>query len=73
MSSDREHAVVDAVQTGLLIGGRWRSATGGETLDVEDPATGKVLTSVANASPEDGVAALDAAVAAQVALPPRGW
>ena len=68
MSSDREHAVVDAVQTGLLIGGRWRSATGGETLDVEDPATGKVLTSVANASPEDGVAALDAAVAAQA-----GW
>ena len=68
MSSDREHAVVDAVQTGLLIGGRWRSATGGETLDVEDPATGKVLTSVADASPEDGVAALDAAVAAQA-----GW
>ena len=68
MSSDREHAVVDAVQTGLLIGGRWRSATGGETLDVEDPATGKVLTSVADASPEDGVAALDAAVATQA-----GW
>jgi succinate-semialdehyde dehydrogenase/glutarate-semialdehyde dehydrogenase len=68
MSSDREHAVVDAVQTGLLIGGRWRSATGGETLDVEDPATGKVLTAVANASPEDGVAALDAAVATQA-----GW
>ena len=68
MSSDREHTVVDAVQAGLLIGGRWQSATGGETLDVEDPATGKVLTSVANASPEDGVAALDAAVAAQA-----GW
>ena len=68
MSSDREHAVVDAVQTGLLIGGRWRSATGGETFDVEDPATGKVLTAVANASPEDGVAALDAAVATQA-----GW
>ncbi|HYZ10208.1 MAG TPA: NAD-dependent succinate-semialdehyde dehydrogenase [Pseudonocardiaceae bacterium] len=65
MSSDREHAVVDAVNTELLIGGRWRSATGNETLDVEDPATGTVLTSVADASPEDGVAALDAAVAAQ--------
>ena len=68
MSSDREHAVVDAVNTELLIGGQWRSATGGETLDVEDPATGTVLTAVANASPEDGVAALDAAVATQA-----GW
>ena len=35
------------------------------TLDVFDPATGRVLTSVADGSPADGMAALDAAVAAQ--------
>ena len=74
MSSDREHAVVDAVPTGLLIGGQWRPATGGRTLDVEDPATGKTLTAVADATPADGLAALDAACAAQAAwaaYPPR--
>ena len=74
MSSDREHAVVDAIPTGLLIGGQWRPATGGRTLDVEDPATGKTLTAVADATPVDGIAALDAACAAQAdwaAYPPR--
>ena len=43
----------------------WRDGSDGETIDVEDPATGKTLTSVASASVEDGAAALDAAVAAQ--------
>lgn len=65
ISTDREHAVVDAVHADLLIGGQWRAAKDGATLDVEDPATGKVLCTVADASPEDGMAALDAAVAAQ--------
>ena len=49
----------------LFIGGQWRDASGGRTLDVTDPATGTTLKSVADASPEDGIAALDAAVAAQ--------
>ncbi len=64
-SADREQAVVDAVPTELFIGGQWRPATGGKTFDVEDPSTAKALCSVADASPEDGMAALDAAVAAQ--------
>ena len=34
-------------------------------IDVEDPATGETLTTVAGATVEDGTAALDAAVAAQ--------
>ena len=73
-SADREHAVVDAVPTELFINGRWRPATGGGTFDVEDPSTGKVLRAVADATPEDGMAALDAAAAAQAQwaqYPPR--
>jgi succinate-semialdehyde dehydrogenase / glutarate-semialdehyde dehydrogenase len=71
---DPEQAVLDAVPTGLFVGGTWRPASSGATLAVDDPATGKTLVEVANASPDDGRAALDAAVAAQpgfAALPPR--
>ena len=71
---DPEQAVLDAVPTGLFVGGTWRPAASGATLAVDDPATGKTLVEVANASPDDGRAALDAAVAAQpgfAALPPR--
>src|SRR6188472_295142 len=63
--AEREKAVLTAVRTDLFIGGQWRAASGGQTLPVDDPATGEVLTEVANASVEDGRAALDAAVAAQ--------
>ncbi|MDQ1628405.1 MAG: succinate-semialdehyde dehydrogenase / glutarate-semialdehyde dehydrogenase [Actinomycetota bacterium] len=66
--------VLDALPSGLLIGGRWRAATGGATLAVHDPATGEELAQVADAQPEDAVAALDAAAAAQpgwAATPPR--
>jgi succinate-semialdehyde dehydrogenase / glutarate-semialdehyde dehydrogenase len=69
-----EQAVVDAVTPRLFIGGQWREAAGGATFAVEDPATGEVLTEVADATPKDGLAALDAAVAAQAewaAHPPR--
>ena len=66
--SDRESAVVAGVPQGLLVGGEWRPATGGATFDVHDPSTGDVLTEVANASPDDGLTALDAAVETQ-----PGW
>jgi succinate-semialdehyde dehydrogenase/glutarate-semialdehyde dehydrogenase len=65
MTDVTEQSVLENVPKGLFIGGEWRDARGGATLDVEDPATGKTLTSVADASVEDGAAALDAAVAAQ--------
>ena len=52
-------------QRGLFIGGSWREADGGATIDVIDPADGSVLAQVADGTVEDGVAALDAAVAAQ--------
>src|SRR3712207_2920906 len=60
-----EKELLAEVPTGLFIGGEWREAGDGATIDVEDPATGDVLTSVASATVEDGKAALDAAVDAQ--------
>ena len=60
-----QKSVIEAVPTGLFIGGTWREASGGARFDVNDPATGAVLTTCADATPEDGMAALDAAVLAQ--------
>ncbi len=72
--SSNEQAVVDAVIPRLLVGGEWRDAGAGGTFPVEDPSTGELLCQVADARPEDAMAALDAAVAAQgawAAHPPR--
>ncbi|ATY14537.1 NAD-dependent succinate-semialdehyde dehydrogenase [Amycolatopsis sp. AA4] len=74
MSGITENGVVDAVGKELFIGGKWVSARSGKTFDVQDPSTGEVLCQVADAGPEDGLAALDAAVAAQAdwaAVAPR--
>ncbi|GAB2982484.1 NAD-dependent succinate-semialdehyde dehydrogenase [Frigoribacterium salinisoli] len=65
-AADRQR-VLAAVPTGLFVGGSWRPASDGGTFDVHDPATGEVLVAVADATPEDGLLALDAAVAAQAA------
>jgi succinate-semialdehyde dehydrogenase/glutarate-semialdehyde dehydrogenase len=70
----RESEVIESCPTGLFVGGEWRAAEGGRTFGVEDPSTGATLCDVADASPADGKAALDAAVAAQAewaAHPPR--
>ncbi|AXK87717.1 NAD-dependent succinate-semialdehyde dehydrogenase [Nocardia farcinica] len=56
--------LLESVPTQLWIGGPV-DATGGATFPVHDPATGEVLTHVADATPEDAVRALDAAVAVQ--------
>jgi succinate-semialdehyde dehydrogenase/glutarate-semialdehyde dehydrogenase len=72
--STDEQSVVEAVPKGLYVGGEWRPAGGGATLAVEDPATGETLCEVADATPDDARAALDAACAAQAewaAHPPR--
>ena len=61
----RAEAVLAAVPTGLLIGGRWREASDGGTFTVSDPATGGVLAQVASATAADALAALDAAATAQ--------
>ncbi len=55
--------VIDGVPKGLLINGKQIQTD--STLEVEDPSTGETLAEVADASPEHGMDALDAAVAAQ--------
>jgi succinate-semialdehyde dehydrogenase / glutarate-semialdehyde dehydrogenase len=74
ITQDTEHAIVERVPTQLFIGGEWRDASGGATFGVEDPSTGETLVEVADATPDDAVAALDAAAATQAewaAHPPR--
>jgi succinate-semialdehyde dehydrogenase / glutarate-semialdehyde dehydrogenase len=74
MTATQERTAVDAVPTQLFIGGEWRDASGGDTLDVEDPSTGEAIASVADATPDDAKAALDAASAVQeewAVHPPR--
>ena len=74
MSRSDQQAVLDAVPTGVLVGGTWRDAAGGGRFEVADPATERPLVEVADGQPEDATAALDAAVAAQpgwAEMPPR--
>jgi succinate-semialdehyde dehydrogenase / glutarate-semialdehyde dehydrogenase len=56
-----ERAVLDATPKQLYIAGAWRDAAGGETVAVEDPSTGETIAEVADATPEDALAALAAA------------
>ncbi|MGH2864006.1 MAG: aldehyde dehydrogenase family protein, partial [Solirubrobacteraceae bacterium] len=64
-AAQRERDVLDWVPTDLLIGGRWRAASGGGTLTVEDPATTQPLAEVADAQEQDALEALCAAADAQ--------
>jgi succinate-semialdehyde dehydrogenase/glutarate-semialdehyde dehydrogenase len=72
--AQRERDVLEWVPTELFIGGKWRAASGGGTLAVEDPATTEPLVEVADAQAQDAMAALTAAADAQAqwgAHPPR--
>jgi succinate-semialdehyde dehydrogenase/glutarate-semialdehyde dehydrogenase len=60
-----EQELLDRVESGLGIGGKWEASTSGATFDVTDPATGEVIKTIADATVEDAVRALDAAVEAQ--------
>jgi succinate-semialdehyde dehydrogenase / glutarate-semialdehyde dehydrogenase len=60
-----EQSLIEGVKKQLFIGGEWRDAAEGGTLSVEDPATGESLCEVADAQPEDALAALEAATEAQ--------
>ena len=60
-----EREILARVPTQLYIRGAWRDSTTGATFTVEDPATGRSLADVADATAADGAAALDAAAAAQ--------
>ncbi|MFC5789463.1 NAD-dependent succinate-semialdehyde dehydrogenase [Agromyces tardus] len=61
----QESTLIERVADGLFIGGEWVPAEGGKTFAVQDPSTGEVIKEIADASPADGMRALDAAVAAQ--------
>lgn len=61
----QETTLLDRVADRLFIGGEWVAAEGERTFEVRDPSTGEVLKTIADASPADGIRALDAAVAAQ--------
>ena len=56
--------LVANVPTGLLIGGTWVDSSDGRRIDVTDPSNGAHLASVADATIEDGILAVDAAYAA---------
>src|SRR3984957_7186035 len=69
-----EAEVLAAVPKELFIAGAWRPAASGARLEVEDPATGKVLCEIADADEADAMAALSAAADAQSdwgSYPPR--
>lgn len=67
-------SIIDKVNTGLFIDGQWRDAETGATIDVINPATGKVIAKVADGSEKDAQDAIEAAGRAQkswAATPPR--
>lgn len=60
-----EQDLLAKVPTQLFINGQWLDAQSDEAIAVEDPATGKALLSIANATSRDALAALTAADEAQ--------
>ena len=60
-TSERVSRALALAPTELFVDGRWRAAASGATFAVHNPATGEVLTRVASATADDGMAALAAA------------
>ncbi|SDX90194.1 aldehyde dehydrogenase family protein [Citreimonas salinaria] len=71
-----DQADIDALRTRdvspgrLLIGGAWKDARGGETLDSISPIDGRILTTIADATEAD---VDDAVAAARAAFADRRW
>jgi succinate-semialdehyde dehydrogenase/glutarate-semialdehyde dehydrogenase len=66
--------LISVRHTDLYIDGAWRPSSDQQRIDVNDPATGEVISSVASASVSDALAAVDAASRAfqpWAAKPPR--
>lgn len=57
-----------AFSQGLYIGGQWRPASGGASVDVVDPSTEELLATVPDASVDDAMSAVEAAAGAA-----EGW
>lgn len=74
MPSISESELLAKIPSQLFVNGKWINASSGKTLNVVDPSTGLTIKTIADASPEDGIKALDAAAAAQASwsnTPPR--
>jgi len=54
----------DSLRNDLFINGEWRPAANGARIEVFDPSTEAVITTVANGTQEDAAAAIDAAESA---------
>ena len=63
--SAKETGVVEAVPRQLFIGGRWRDASSGARLGVEDPSSAETIAEVADAQVDDALEALGAAAEKQ--------
>src|SRR6266566_1444486 len=66
--------LISVRHTDLYIGGSWRPASDQQRIEVNDPATGEVIATVASASVQDALGAVDAAAEAfrpWAARPPR--
>ncbi|MBD8059594.1 NAD-dependent succinate-semialdehyde dehydrogenase [Cellulomonas sp. JH27-2] len=61
MTDQHETDLLDRVPDGLFVGGTWRPASDGATLEVRDPSTNAVIKTIASATVDDGLAALTAA------------
>ncbi|WXG70134.1 NAD-dependent succinate-semialdehyde dehydrogenase [Rhodococcus sovatensis] len=57
--------LLQRVETGIGVGGTWVPSSSGATFTVEDPATGDTIKTIADATVDDAIRALDSAVAAQ--------
>jgi succinate-semialdehyde dehydrogenase/glutarate-semialdehyde dehydrogenase len=69
-----KNSLIPNVPRQLFLGGEWRDASDGGTFEVDNPATGEVIATVASATLDDGRRALDAAekaFPAWAALKPR--
>jgi succinate-semialdehyde dehydrogenase/glutarate-semialdehyde dehydrogenase len=69
-----EAELLKKVPTQLFIDGKWVDSDNSQTLQVLDPSNGTLLAEIADATPHDGIRALDAAVAVKdewAATPPR--
>ena len=68
IQSGIDNRILEGVPTDLYLDGSWRPASDGTRFEVQDPATGDTIASVAGATIDDG---LTAVTAAHDALP--GW
>ena len=65
MNDSRIADLLTRIPTGVFINGEFTDSSSGNRFDVLNPATGEVLTSVADATPEDAARAMDLAAEAQ--------